>query len=221
VHPSSSISSRFPLKHETALLTSNVKLSNPFERLRSLDLRHEQHFPNEIPLTRAADSNSKSYECSHQPASSLFTRPLKSCVEQMQLELDDFNDSSISSANRSIHLPVEKQRGISEIIRKRNSRFKVEDYKRSYQRSNTFDEQHSDSYQPITLASNEQISPQVISQCSVASHRLTKTKSFDTPTDIDQETSQQTQLSIERLNQLLADRTVEYVHCLFKFRCRL
>ncbi|CAF1560344.1 unnamed protein product, partial [Adineta ricciae] len=80
-----------------------------------------------------------------------FTRPLKSSIEKLQQNTDNNNDSaSISTANRSIYLPIEKQRGLSEIIRKRNSRYKVEDYKRSIQKSSTFDEQQSQYFRSLS-----------------------------------------------------------------------
>lgn len=97
----------------------------------------------------------------------------------------DNNDSSTSTTttNRSIYLPVEKQRGLSEIIRKRNSRYKVEDYKRSYQKSNTFDEQPSDYYRPLpTSKSDYTLSNNQTSTSNVNSKqpkRLNKTKSVD------------------------------------------
>jgi hypothetical protein len=138
-------------------------LSNPFERLRPLDFQNETISP--------------------------LRRPLKSSVEKMQY--NDNNDSSTSTTNRSIHLPVEKQRGLSEIIRKRNSRYKVEDYKRSFQKSNTFDEQQSDSYRPLTTStsdytlSNDQTSISNISPRQIK--RLNKTKSVDISIEFDKQ----------------------------------
>ena len=103
----------------------------------------------------------------------------------------DENDSSTSTTNRSVHLPVEKQRGQSEIIRKRNSRFKVEDYKRSFQRSNTCDEPSSDYYRPLsssisdyTISSNQMTSTANISPRQTK--RLSKTKSVDVSLELDQ-----------------------------------
>ena len=129
----------------------------------------------------------------------------------MQMELDDQNaDSSLSTANRSIHLPVEKQRGLSEVIRKRNSRFKVEDYKRSFQRSNTFDEQQCDYYRPMTTSKSDQAllatsaidltSPPAATRSPKPAKRLTKTKSFDIPIEIEQEHDQRTPTSAELPN---------------------
>ena len=72
---------------------------------------------------------------------------------------------------------------ISEIIRKRNSRSKVEDYKRSFQKSNTFDEHQSEYYRPLSSSnsdytlSNNQTSTSNISPNQ--SKRLNKTKSVD------------------------------------------
>jgi len=78
-----------------------------------------------------------SFHINQDEISSKITQPILP-----QDQFDENNDSS-TSTNRSIHLPVEKQRGLSEIIRKRNSKSKVEDYKRSIQKSNTFDDQQS------------------------------------------------------------------------------
>ncbi|CAF1055457.1 unnamed protein product, partial [Didymodactylos carnosus] len=75
--------------------------------------------------------------------STSLSRPLKSSVEEMlRQELDNDSSSSTTTVSRSnqIHLPVEKQRAVSEILRKRNSMQKVADYKRSFQKTNTFDE---------------------------------------------------------------------------------
>jgi hypothetical protein len=102
----------------------------------------------------------------------------------MQHDFDDNNDSSTSTTNRSIYLPVEKQRGLSEIIRKRNSRFKVEDYKRSFQKSNTIDETPAEFYRPLPISksdhalSNSNISPKQM-------NRLNKTKSVDISMEYD------------------------------------
>jgi hypothetical protein len=143
--------------------SSHTTILNPFERLRPLDIQNETITP---PLIR----------------------PLKSSIEKMQY---DNNDSSTSTANRSIYLPVEKQRGLSEIIRKRNSRYKVEDYKRSFQKSNTFDEQQSDSYRPLTTStsdytlSNDQTSISNISPRQIK--RLNKTKSVDISIEFDKQ----------------------------------
>lgn len=108
---------------------------------------------------------------------------MKSSLDRIHREFDE-NDSSASTTNRSVHLPVEKQRGQSEIIRKRNSRFKVEDYKRSFQRSNTCDEPSTDYYRPLsssisdyTLSSNPMTSTANISPRQT--NRLSKTKSVD------------------------------------------
>jgi hypothetical protein len=132
-------------------------LSNPFERLRPLDFQNETISP--------------------------LRRPLKSSVEKMQY--NDNNDSSTSTTNRSIHLPVEKQRGLSEIIRKRNSRYKVEDYKRSFQKSNTIDEPSIEYSRPLPTSksdytiSNNQTSFSDLTAKQIK--RLNKTKSVEIP----------------------------------------
>lgn len=161
----------FPLVNRPAKTALEKKrFPNSFERLRPFERSHETSGANII-----------------QP----FVRPLKSSLEKMHRDVDE-NDSSTSTTNRSVHLPVEKQRGQSEIIRKRNSRFKVEDYKRSFQKSNTYDEPSSDHYRPLsnsisdyTLSNNQtstaNASPRLIK-------RLNKTKSVDIALEFDQST---------------------------------
>ena len=154
-------------------LLQKDKPSNPFERLRPLETESQRTMT--PPLVR----------------------PLKSSIEGLQRDFDDNNDSSTSTTNRSKHLPVEKQRGLSEIVRKRNSRTKVEDYKRSFQKSNTFDERQSEHYRPLSNSTsdytlpNNQTSPSNTSPRQI--NRLNKTKSmdvsieYDRPTDISNE----------------------------------
>jgi hypothetical protein len=163
----------FIVNPQTKILLENEKptiSANPFERLRPLDLQIEPTITITPPLIR----------------------PLKSSLEKMQHDFDDNNDSSTSTTNRSIHLPVEKQRGISEIIRKRNSRYKVEDYKRSFQKSNTFDELQPEYYRPLPISksdytlSNNQTSISNIS--SKQMNRLNKTKSVDISIEYDKPT---------------------------------
>jgi len=149
------------------------KAINPFERLRSLEIQTERKMT--PPLVR----------------------PLKSSLEKMHRDFDDNNDSSTSTTNRSIHLPVEKQRGMSEIIRKRNSRNKVEDYKRSFQKSNTFDEHPTEYYRPLSSSNSDYtLSTNQTSISNISpkqTKRLNKTKSvdismeYDKPTEISNE----------------------------------
>lgn len=134
----------------------------------------------------------------------------------MQMGLDENDhqtDLSVSSVNRSVHLPVEKQRGMSEIIRKRNSRFKVEDYKRAFQRSSTFDEVDCEQHRPLsssksdqTLAKNfaeDSLVSSLVTESPKSTRRLTKTKSFEIPIEIENEQEQRKQMSIEKLNDLI------------------
>lgn len=127
-----------------------------------------------------------------EPSSILsFTRPLKSSIEKMQQKTDDNNDStSISTSNRSIYLPIEKQRGLSEIIRKRNSRYKVEDYKRSIQKSSTFDEQQSQYFRSLSARDNPHANTNSQSSSSSRSLRqirpFSKTQSMDFAYEYDQ-----------------------------------
>jgi hypothetical protein len=112
---------------------SNTIIINPFERLRPMDIQ---------PRTEEL-----SLQIFDQPSFPINQDEISSKITQSILPQDQFdenNDSSTSTTtNRSIHLPVEKQRGLSEIIRKRNSKSKVEDYKRSIQKSNTFEDQQT------------------------------------------------------------------------------
>jgi hypothetical protein len=150
-------------------LLEKDKPSNPFERLRPLEIDTQRTMT--PPLVR----------------------PLKSSVEAIQRDFDDNNDSSTSTTNRSKHLPVEKQRGLSEVLRKRNSRNKVEDYKRSFQKSNTFDERQSEHYRPLSNSTsnytlpNNQTSPSNTSPKQ--SNRLNKTKSMDISVEYDKPTA--------------------------------
>ena len=156
----------------TRTALTNRKSTNPFEHLRPLEVQTE-------------------------PATTTITpplvRPLKSSLEKMQYEFDENNDSSTSTTNRSIHLPVEKQRGLSEIIRKRNSRYKVEDYKRSFQKSITLDEEPSDYSRPLPISksdytlSNNQTS--TFNPSPKQMNRLNKTKSVDMSMEYNQPTS--------------------------------
>lgn len=121
------------------------------ERLRSLDVKTESIKTNISPPS--------------------FTRPLKSSLEKMHHSLDDNNDSSTSTTTRSIHIPIEKQRGLSEIIRKRNSRYKVEDYKRSIHKSNTFDSDEIEQLRTIPISRSDYSLSNI--------QKLNKTKSMD------------------------------------------
>ena len=131
----------------------------------------------------------------------------------IQDQFDENNDSSTSTAtNRSIHLPVEKQRGLSEIIRKRNSKCKVEDYKRSIQKTNTVDEeliptQKNDLEVVIPDNTPPPPPPSLPSPVDLAP------KYFDVPINIQNNNDKRAQLSIERLNLLLSkDEGQEYVN---------
>jgi hypothetical protein len=121
---------------------------------------------------------------------------------------DNNNDSSTSTTtNRSIHLPVEKQRGLSEIIRKRNSKCKVEDYKRSIQKSNAVEEE-----QPNRTVPNDH---ELIVLSNTSPADLTP-KYFDVPINVQNNNDKRAQLSIERLNLLLSkDEQEEYVEEIF------
>ncbi|CAF1286362.1 unnamed protein product, partial [Rotaria sordida] len=176
------IQKNVPLENEKATSSSNTSVSNAFQCLHPFDIENE--FQNETIITSSTPS---------------LIRPLKSSIEKMQYDFDDNNDTSTSTTNRSIHLPIEKQRSLSEIIRKRNSRYKVEDYKRSFQKCNTFDQQQSDYYGALPTSksdhalSNNQTSFSNINPKEMK--RLTKTKSVDIPTEY----NKRTQISIEQL----------------------
>ncbi|CAF0899341.1 unnamed protein product [Rotaria sp. Silwood1] len=169
------IQKNFPLKNEKATTSSNTIIPNAFQRLHRFDIENE--FQNETIITSSSAS---------------ITRPLKDSIEKMQHDIDDNNDTSTSTTNRSIHLPIDKQRSLSEIIRKRNSRYKVEDYKRSFQKFHTFDQPQSDYYRSLTTSksdhalSNNQTSISNMNPTEIK--RLTKTKSVDIPIEYNKRT---------------------------------
>lgn len=145
-------------------------------------------------------------------AQSSSTTNQKVLFEQTPMDFDETNDQqtdlSISTTNRSIHLPVEKQRGISEIIRKRNSRYKVEDYKRSFQRSSTYDDSPSEVSRPISISKSDQALTKSFPSNSMSTspnptRRLTKTKSFDIPIEMENEENRRKQISMDKLNDLI------------------
>lgn len=137
--------------------------------------------------------------------------PIKLFAERIiQDQIDENNDSSTSTTtSRSVHLPVEKQRGLSEIIRKRNSRSKVEDYKRSIQKSNTFDELELINPTLSTSKSDQELI--ALSSSDTNSKTMTKTSSIDMSIDVESNTIQRAQLSIERLNVLLSNKEQQNV----------
>jgi hypothetical protein len=144
----------------------------------------------------------------------IFDLPDISSKVPAQDQFDENNDSSTSTAtNRSIHLPVEKQRGLSEVIRKRNSKCKVEDYKRSIQKTNTVDEEPiptSKSDPELVISANTPIPPPPPSPPLPVD--LTP-KYFDVPINVQNNSDKRAQLSIERLNLLLSkDEGQEYVN---------
>ena len=114
-------------------------------------------------------------------------RSHQSSVEQIQEQFNENHDSSISTitTNHSAHLPIEKQRGLSEVVRKRNSRFKVEDYKRSIHKSNQFDGTLNINHNNSTLISLD-----------------INSNHFDNLINLK---NKQTKRSIERLNLLLSN----------------
>ncbi|CAF0986323.1 unnamed protein product [Rotaria sp. Silwood1] len=201
---------------------SNVVILNPFERLRTMNVRKDQYSSEEVSLQifdqppffpKLIDLPRES-----PPKTTNLIRPLRSSVEQMFDQLNENNDSSASSSttattNRSIHLPVEKQRGLSEIIRKRNSRCKVEDYKRSIQKPNTYDEQQFNRSLPISKSDYElMISPNdaTSSPLDLKSKYFQKAHSVELPIDIQNHNDKRAKMSIERLNLLLSnDEQVE------------
>ncbi|CAF0992532.1 unnamed protein product [Rotaria sordida] len=218
INESVDINSSLPIR--TVRPLSNVIIVNPFERLRIMNVRNEQYpveeaslqifdqpsfFPKQIDLPFETPSTSTN-----------LIRPLRSTVEQMLDPLNDNNDSSTSTTtttNRSVHLPVEKQRGQSEIIRKRNSRCKVEDYKRSIQKPNTFDDQQQQQqqqfnrplptsksdYELMTLSNNSTSSP-----LDINSKNFQKSYSIELPIDFQNNNDKRARMSIERLNLLLS-----------------
>ena len=134
-------------------------------------------------------------------SSSSLIRPLKSSLEKIHHNLnddDDNNDSSTSAVYYSIHLPVKKQRAISEIIRKRNSRHKVEDYKRSFQKFND--------YRSLTMSKSDyDLSTNQSSMSNTCVKRLNKAKSVDISIEYDKQTQ------VKTLSNNKQDISNEYV----------
>jgi len=180
---------------------SNTIIINPFERLRPMDIEHRseelslQVFDQpSFPVDKDDLKNESSSKLIH--------------LNIIQDQFDENNDSSTSTTtNRSVHLPVEKQRGLSEIIRKRNSKCKVEDYKRSIQKPNTIDEQESI---PILKNDDELM---ILSNNSTSPPLDIDPKYFEIPINIqNNDDGERVQASIERLNLLLTkDEEQEYV----------
>jgi hypothetical protein len=155
-----------------------------------MEVQNEQRSSEEVSLQIFDRTSFPLKQDEITPQSTTLTRPLQAAIEQTQEQFDETNDSSTSTTtSRSIHLPVEKQRGLSEIIRKRNSRYKVEDYKRSFQKSNTPDEQQL----PISPLDD------------LTSKHSNNTYSIDIPIDMQYNSDKRAQMSIERLNVLLSN----------------
>lgn len=189
---------------QTVRPLSSTIIINPFERLRPLDMRNEPRSSEESSLQIfdrtfvAAKQDSFPDDLSSTRITSV--RPWEKAVEPVLDQADDYNDSSTSTTtSRSIHLPVEKQRGLSEIIRKRNSRCKVEDYKRSCQKPTALDEDEQCNRTLPTSKSDHEL----VLRSSQAP-TLTKAHSVEIPIEIPFNNDKRVQKSIERLNVLLS-----------------
>lgn len=162
---------------------SSSIIINPFERLRPMELQPKA---TEEATLQIFDQSQE-----------IFSK----VPEPVKIQ-DENNDSSTSTnTSRSIHLPVEKQRGLSEIIRKRNSKYKVEDYKRAIQKPNIVDEEQQQQ-PPIPPVTIEPENP------PITSIDITP-KYFDVPINVQNKNDQRAQLSIERLNSLLSQEDEE------------
>ncbi|CAM4895290.1 unnamed protein product [Rotaria socialis] len=191
---------------------SSTIIINPFERLRPMDFQNKQRPSEELSL-QIFDQPSlfptpDDLHRENSLKSMNLIRPLRSSIEQMLDQLNENNDSSTSTTtNRSVHLPVEKQRGLSEIIRKRNSRYKVEDYKRSIQKPTTSDDQQYNRTMPTSKSDHELMTLSnntISSSLDGNSTNLHKTHSVDLPMDIQMSNDERVKMSIERLNLLLS-----------------
>ncbi|CAF1347565.1 unnamed protein product [Rotaria magnacalcarata] len=191
---------------------SSTIIINPFERLRPMDFQNKQRPSEELSLQIFDQPSLFPTPDDLHRESSLksmnLIRPLRSSIEQMLDQLNENNDSSTSTTtNRSVHLPVEKQRGLSEIIRKRNSRCKVEDYKRSIQKPTAPDDQQ---YNRIMSTSKSDHELMTLSNSTISSSldgnstNLHKTYSVDLPVDVEMSNDKRVKMSIERLNLLLS-----------------
>ena len=200
-----SLNSSSSLSIQTVRPLSSTIIINPFERLRPLDMRHEPRSSEESSLqifdrTFVAAKRDSFPDDLSSSTRLTFVRPLEKAVEPLLDQADDFNDSSTSTTtSRSIHLPVEKQRGLSEIIRKRNSRCKVEDYKRSCQKPTALDEDEQCNRTLPTSKSDHEL---VLRSSQVPT--LSKAHSVEIPIEIPFNNDKRAQKSIERLNVLLS-----------------
>ncbi|CAF1063837.1 unnamed protein product [Adineta ricciae] len=189
---------------------SSTSVINPFERLRPMDMQNKPHESKDESLQIFDQLSNSSSQPIPQQKISLESVPVNKFTRMSAEPIDDNNDSSTSTAtNRSIHLPVEKQRGMSEIIRKRNSRSKVEDYKRSIQKASTYDEdQHT-----IPSKVEHELSS-VIENASPTDRKpkqINKAFSVDIPISFEHNNDNRAQMSIERLNVLLSNEELRDV----------
>ena len=182
---------------------------SPFERLRPMEIQSESRSSEDSSLKifdrpKRADDQDESTS----------VRPFNASIEPLQGHVDETNDSSTSTPSRSIHLPVEKQRGLSEIIRKRNSRNKVEDYKRSYQKPSNYDDEPAESYnQTLSTSTSDQelkaLANQAITMVSDSDQAsLSKAYSAEIPVDLQGHPDRRARMSIERLNVLLSNEEI-------------
>ncbi|CAF1169627.1 unnamed protein product [Didymodactylos carnosus] len=166
--------------------------------------------------------------------------PVESVADEMHLQEQD-NDSSASisttttttlSRSNQVHLPVEKQRAVSEVLRKRNSMQKVADYKRSFQKTNTLDESDTNDDSIVVKQQQQRTLPISKSDLVLSSitttkdtnknndanstimkqKRLNKALSFDAQFETlekNEDDGQRIKCSIERLNKLLSTSSEE------------
>ena len=192
---------------------------SPFERLRPMEIQSESR-SSEDSSAKLLDRPLSAPKRADEQDQSASVRPFDTFTEPSRGHVDENNDSSTSTAttpSRSIHLPVEKQRGLSEIIRKRNSRNKVEDYKRSYQKPSTYDDDNNEpvelynqtlststSDQELKALANQAIA--LVSDSDPAS--LSKAYSAEIPTEVQGNPDRRARMSIERLNVLLSNEKI-------------
>ncbi|UJR20854.1 hypothetical protein I4U23_023964 [Adineta vaga] len=190
---------------------SSTTVINPFDRLRPMDVQNKPYQSEDVSLQIFDQLSYPPNQPVPERKMSFETIPSKKPTQTSIEQIDENNDSSTSTAtSRSIHLPVEKQRGISEIVRKRNSRSKVEDYKRSIQKANTYDEDSHMSRSSSAPKSNHEL-VSVVNNNSPTSptdrkiHQLNKAFSVDVPISFEHNNDNRAQMSIERLNVLLSN----------------
>lgn len=198
---------------ENVRTVSTTMIINPFERLRPMETFKEKETVSiddslklfSYPKVDEIQNDIQQEQTGSSSSSNVIgVLPVEISIEQLTDLIDDQNNDSSTSAttNRSIHLPVEKQRGISEIIRKRNSRCKVEDYKKSIQKAASIDDNSSSDRTAANSKIDEELT--LFSAQTVPTLSESIETTFHQNERPDLVANKKIQMSIERLNCLLS-----------------